>query len=70
MLKLRMEQRDRGRGPRYAGEKATAFEPSVVEGGFMIHVRHLQHPWLVIIEPCSSTRDEPYQCSSPSRSLT
>jgi len=23
----------------------------VVEGRFMIHVRHRQHPWIVIVEP-------------------
>jgi hypothetical protein len=32
-------------------EKATAFEPNVVEGRFMIHVRHLQHAGIVIVEP-------------------
>ena len=32
-------------------EKATGFEPNVVEGRFMIHVRHLQSPWIVIVEP-------------------
>ena len=32
-------------------EKATGFEPTVVEGRFMIHVRHLQRPWIVIVEP-------------------
>ena len=32
-------------------EEATAFEPNVVEGRFMIHVRHLQNPWIVIVEP-------------------
>jgi hypothetical protein len=32
-------------------EKATVFEPNVVEGRFMIHVRHLQSPWIVIVEP-------------------
>ena len=32
-------------------EKATAFEHNVVEGRFMIHARHLQHPWIVIVEP-------------------
>jgi len=26
-------------------EKTTAFEPNVVEGRFMIHVRHLQYPF-------------------------
>ena len=32
-------------------EKTTGFEPNVVEGRFMIHVRHLQNPWIVIVEP-------------------
>ena len=32
-------------------EKATGFYPNVVEGRFMIQVRHLQSPWLVIVEP-------------------
>jgi hypothetical protein len=32
-------------------ERATAFEPNLVDGRFMIHVRHLQHPWIVIVEP-------------------
>lgn len=32
-------------------ERATAFEPNVVEGRFMIHVRHLQRPWIAIVEP-------------------
>ena len=32
-------------------EKATGFEPNVVQGRFMIPVRHLQHPWIVIVEP-------------------
>jgi hypothetical protein len=31
-------------------EKATGFEPNVVEGRFMINVRHLQSPWIVIVE--------------------
>jgi len=29
-------------------ERATAFEPNVVEDRFMIHVRHLQHAWIVL----------------------
>ena len=29
---------------------ATAFEPNIVEGRFMIHVCHLQHPWIAIVE--------------------
>ena len=32
-------------------DQATAFDPNVVEGRFMIRVRHLQHPWIVIVEP-------------------
>jgi hypothetical protein len=32
-------------------ERATGFEASIVEGRFMISVRHLQSPWDVIFEP-------------------
>jgi hypothetical protein len=32
-------------------ERATRDEPSVVEGRFMIHAVHQQHPWIVIVEP-------------------
>jgi hypothetical protein len=32
-------------------ENASDFEPSVVPGRFMIHVRHRQCPWIVIVEP-------------------
>jgi hypothetical protein len=32
-------------------ERATAFEPSVVEGRFMIHVANNNRPWIVIVEP-------------------
>ena len=32
-------------------ERATGFDPNVVEGRFMMHVRHLQQPWIVIVEP-------------------
>jgi len=32
-------------------EGATELEPSVVEGRFMIHARHAQRPWVVIVEP-------------------
>jgi hypothetical protein len=32
-------------------EKATALVPNIVEGRFMIHVRHRQNPWTVIVEP-------------------
>jgi hypothetical protein len=32
-------------------ERATSFEPNIVEGRFMIHVRHVQRPWITIVEP-------------------
>lgn len=32
-------------------ERATSFEPNVVEGRFMIHVRYFQRPWIAIVEP-------------------
>ncbi len=49
---LRMEQRGVTEvDVRAMLEKATGFEPNVVEGRFMIHVRHRQHPWIVIVEP-------------------
>jgi hypothetical protein len=32
-------------------ERATGFEPSVVEGRFMIHVARNNRPWIVIVEP-------------------
>ena len=32
-------------------EKATGVEPNVVEGRFMIDVRHQRNPWTVIVEP-------------------
>lgn len=32
-------------------ERATAFEPSVVDGRFMIHVGRDARPWIVIVEP-------------------
>jgi hypothetical protein len=31
--------------------RATRYEPSVVEGRFMIHAVHMHRPWIVIIEP-------------------
>ena len=37
-------------------EKTPGFEPNVVEGRFMIHVRHLQRPWIVIVEPDDDAR--------------
>jgi hypothetical protein len=49
---LRMEQRGVTEvDVRAMLEKATGFEPNVVEGRFMIHVRHRQRPWIVIVEP-------------------
>ena len=32
-------------------ERATGFEASVVRGRFIIHTRHGQSPWVVIVEP-------------------
>ena len=32
-------------------ERATGFRPNVVEGRFMIDVRHQPRPWTVIVEP-------------------
>ena len=32
-------------------ERATGFEPSVVERRFMIHVNKNDRPWIVIVEP-------------------
>lgn len=49
---LRMEQRGVTEVEvRAMLEKALGFEPNVVEGRFMIHVRHLQSQWIVIVEP-------------------
>ena len=32
-------------------ERATEYEPSVVEGRFMIHAIHNHRRWIVIVEP-------------------
>jgi hypothetical protein len=49
---LRMEQRGVTElEVRVMLERATGFDPNVVEGRFMIPVRHLLHPWIVIVEP-------------------
>ena len=32
-------------------EPATTYEPSVVEGRFMIHTVHKRRSWIVIVEP-------------------
>ena len=54
---LRMEQRGVTEVEvRAMLEKATAFGPNVVEGRFMIHVHHLQHSWIVIVEPDADAR--------------
>jgi hypothetical protein len=37
-------------------ERATAFEPNVVDGRFMIHLRQLQKPWNLIVEPDADAR--------------
>ena len=43
----RVDDHNAGRCP----HRATSYEPNVVEGRFMIHVRHLQRPWIAIVEP-------------------
>ena len=49
---LRMEQRGVTEvDVRAMLERSTAFEPSVVEGRFMIHVARNNRPWIVIVEP-------------------
>ena len=49
---LRMEQRGVTEvDVRAMLERATTFEPSVVEGRFMIHVARNERPWIVILEP-------------------
>ena len=49
---LRMEQRGvTAIDVRAMLERASAFEPSVVEGRFMIHVVRNNRPWVVIVEP-------------------
>ena len=49
---LRMEQRGVTEvDVRAMLERATGYEPSVVEGRFMIHAVHKNRPWIVIVEP-------------------
>jgi Domain of unknown function (DUF4258) len=49
---LRMEQRGVTEVEvRAMLERTTGFEPSVVDGRFMIHARHAEDPWVVIVEP-------------------
>ena len=49
---LRMEQRGVTEvDVRAMLERATAFEPSVIEGRFMIPVTHRNRRWMVIVEP-------------------
>ena len=32
-------------------DRSTRFEPSVVEGRFMVHAKQAQSSWMVIVEP-------------------
>jgi hypothetical protein len=49
---LRMEQRGVTEvDVRAMLERATAFEPSVVEGRFLINAVRNNRPWIVIVEP-------------------
>jgi uncharacterized protein DUF4258 len=49
---LRMEQRGVTEvDVRVMLERSTAFESSVVEGRFVIHVARNNRPWIVIVEP-------------------
>ncbi len=49
---LRMEQRGVTEvDVRAMLERASGFEPSVVEGRFIIHVASNNRPWIVIVEP-------------------
>lgn len=49
---LRMEQRGVTEvDVRSMLERATRYEPSSVEGRFMIHVIREHRPWIVIVEP-------------------
>ena len=49
---LRMEQRGVTEiDVRAMLERAARYEPSVVEGRFMIHAVHKNRPWIVIVEP-------------------
>jgi len=51
---LRMEQRSVTElDVRAMLERATVFEPSVVEGRFMIQVAKNNRPWIVVVEPDS-----------------
>ena len=54
---LRMEQRGVTEvDVRAMLEPATVFEPSVIEGRFMIPVTHQSRPWTVIVEPDSDAQ--------------
>jgi Domain of unknown function (DUF4258) len=54
---LRMEQRGVTEvDVRAMLEQAIAFEPSIVEGRFMIPARHQNRPWMVIVEPDPDSR--------------
>ena len=54
---LRMEQRGVTEvDVRAMLERAAAFEPSVVEGRFMISASRGSRPWIVIVEPDSEAQ--------------
>jgi hypothetical protein len=54
---LRMEQRGVTEVEvRAMLERATGFEPSAVEGRFMIQTQRQQAPWVVIVEPDAEAR--------------
>jgi hypothetical protein len=49
---LRMEQRGVTEvDVRSMLARASRYEPSIVEGRFMIHAVHKHRPWIVIVEP-------------------
>lgn len=37
-------------------EKASGYEPDVVEGRWVIRTKHKRHPWKVIVEPEAERR--------------
>ena len=37
-------------------EGASGYRPNVVDGRFMIDVRHNQRPWIAIVEPDSKAK--------------
>jgi hypothetical protein len=54
---LRMEQRGVSEVDiRAMLQRAMRYEPSVIDGRFMIHVQHQDRPWVVIVEPDAEVR--------------